>query len=184
MHVSFIKVMNDNRKYIKTLIGARSRNAGETFERFIDAGCNHYRSIGLANIEKTPEPMRPLKSLGGGKFLAVFSKAAQPDYKGTMTGGRSIVFESKHTDTGKITFDRLSDEQLTQLRLHAELGANVFVLCSFRFERFAAIPFAKWERMKEVYGRKYITVNDIGGDEVFLVRNYLDFINTLDDLRG
>lgn len=171
-------MQNNNQKYLKTLIGGRSRNAGETFERFIDAACNYYRNTGAANIEKTPEPMKPLKPLGAGKFLAVFSKAAQPDYKGTLKGGRSIVFEAKHTDTGKITFNRLSDEQLAQLRIHAELGAEAFVLCSFRFETFAAIPFSKWERMKEVYGRKYITANDIAEDEVFLKLGFIDFLNT------
>lgn len=165
-----------NKNLLSVLIGQRSKRAGEAFERLIDAACAHYREIGLANIEKTPEPMRPLKSLGAGKFLAVFSKAAQPDYKGTRLGGRSVVFEAKHSDTGKILFDRLSDEQLAQLRAHSKLGANAFVVCSFKFERFAAIPFDKWDRMKEVYGRKYITANDIGEDEIQLHDGMLDFL--------
>ena len=57
--------------------GSISRANGLHFEEIIDAGCNYYRAKGAADIEKTPEPMRPIKDMGGGKFLAVYTKAAQ-----------------------------------------------------------------------------------------------------------
>lgn len=165
------------REYRNVLQGARSKHTGEFFEKLIDASCAYYQRVGVANIEKTPEPMKPLKPLGAGKFVAVFSKAAQPDYKGTLKGGQSVVFEAKHTDTEKLLFSRLTDEQLKQLQQHAKLGAIAFVLCSFGFERFAAIPFERWKRMKEFYGRKYITADDLGEYEIFHERGRLDFLS-------
>ena len=46
--------------------GSISRANGLHFEEIIDAGCNYYRVKGAADIEKTPEPMRPIKEMGGG----------------------------------------------------------------------------------------------------------------------
>ena len=87
--------------------GARSRAEGEGFEHIIDNACAYYRSIGLADIEKTPEPMRPIGSPDrAGRFLACYTKQAQPDYKGILKGGRAINFEAKHTDSDRMTFDR------------------------------------------------------------------------------
>ena len=96
--------------------GMRARSMGQTFEAIIDAGCAWYRERGLAYIEKTPEPMRPLRAPNSkGQFLACYTKAAQPDYKGTILGGRSIVIEAKHTDSGRIDQSRTSSEQMEAL---------------------------------------------------------------------
>ena len=50
--------------------GKKSKAQGDYFEALIEAGCNFYREHRVADIEKTPEPMRPIKDLGGGKFVA------------------------------------------------------------------------------------------------------------------
>ena len=79
--------------------GSISRANGLHFEEIIDAGCNYYRVKGAADIEKTPEPMRPIKDMGGGKFLAVYTKAAQADYKGLLAGDQlSGSLGSSHHD--------------------------------------------------------------------------------------
>lgn len=44
----------------KQLIGSRSRASGAAFEKLIETSCEVYKSRGLAYIEKTPEPMRPI----------------------------------------------------------------------------------------------------------------------------
>lgn len=75
----------------RSYTGARSRAEGEGFEHIIDNACAYYRSIGLADIEKTPEPMRPIGSPDrAGRFLACYTKQAQPDYKGILKGGRAF----------------------------------------------------------------------------------------------
>lgn len=85
----------------RSYIGARSRAEGAGFEAIISSACDYYRAIGRADIEKTPEPMKPLGGANrSGRFLACYTKQAQPDYKGVLSGGRAVVFEAKHTDTG------------------------------------------------------------------------------------
>ena len=44
--------------------GKQARVTGGYFENIISASCDYYLSRGLAKIEKTPEPMRPIKDMG------------------------------------------------------------------------------------------------------------------------
>ena len=61
--------------------GKQARVAGGYFENIISASCDYYLSRGLAKIEKTPEPMKPLGAKNRkGQFLACYTKQAQPDY--------------------------------------------------------------------------------------------------------
>lgn len=138
--------------------GAQSRTAGGYFESVIEASLEWYRARGTAHIEKTPEPMKPLgKPNRSGQFLACYTKAGQPDFKGTLDGGRSVVFEAKHTDTDRIDHGRLTKEQFDGLELHYSMGAVSFVLVSFGLADFFRIPFEDWRDMKSLFGRKYIT---------------------------
>lgn len=43
--------------------GKQARVAGGYFENIISASCDYYLSRGLAKIEKTPEPMKPLGAI-------------------------------------------------------------------------------------------------------------------------
>lgn len=88
--------------------GAVSRAQGTQFEKAIADACDLYREKEMADIEKTPEPMRPIKRLEGGRFVAIFEKQAQPDYKGTLAGGQAVMFEAKSTATDRITQDRVT----------------------------------------------------------------------------
>lgn len=135
----------------------RSRLSGQYFEGMITASLNWYRDMGVAYIEKTPEPMKPLRAPNRqGQFLACFTKQGQPDFKGTLTGGRSVVFEAKHTDDDKIEYGRLTHEQIEALSQHHKLGAAAFVLVSIKLENFYRIPWTTWRDMKQIYGRKHI----------------------------
>ena len=145
------------------------------FEKLIEAGCDFYRSRGIADIEKTPEPMQPIKDLGGGKFIAHYTSAAQADFKGFLTGGRAVNFEAKYTDTGKMAQDRVTKDQAERLERAHQYGAYAFVLCSFGAVSFYRIPWAIWRDLKAHYGHKYITPQEaapfqvhIGGPGVLL----------------
>ena len=98
------------------LQGMKNKAAGEHFENMIMEALKYYANKGLAIITKTPEPMRPIKSLGNGKFVAHYVKKAQVDFCGTLHNGRAIRFEAKHTDTDRFTRDRLTEEQMKDLR--------------------------------------------------------------------
>ena len=55
--------------------GKQARVAGGYFENIISASCDYYLSRGLAKIEKTPEPMKPLGAKNRkGQFLACYRK--------------------------------------------------------------------------------------------------------------
>ena len=102
--------------------GAVSRAQGAQFEQAIAGACDLYREKGMADIEKTPEPMRPIKRLAEGRFVAIFEKQAQPDYKGTLAGGQAVMFEAKSTATDRITQDRVTEDQAERLTRCAKLA--------------------------------------------------------------
>lgn len=142
--------------------GLQSKRAGEHFENMISASLRWYEERGVACIEKTPEPMRPLRAPNRqSQFLACYVKAGQPDFKGTLTGGRSVVFEAKHTDSDRIEFGRLTNEQIEKLSTHHSLGAATFVLVSFGLQDFYRIPWEAWRDMKTIYGRKHMKQTEL-----------------------
>lgn len=151
--------MQDEQKRLsRSYRGMQSKVAGEHFENTIRSSCVWYRERGLACIDKTPEPTKQLsKPNFKGQFLACYTKSAQPDFQGTVEGGGSVVFEAKHTDSDRITYDRLTGEQIDDLEMHYKLGATAFVLVSFGLQGFYRIPWEVWRDMKAIYGRKYIT---------------------------
>lgn len=158
---------------------ARSRQMGVDFENIISASCEYYEAHGIAKIEKTPEPMRTLRPLGNGRFEAVYTKQAQPDYKGTLYGGRAIVFEAKHTDKDRILRSVISDEQEKCLDAHEKLGADCYVLVSFGFKRFYMIPWQMFRDMELYFGRKHIKYSDyeaIDGFECKFKGDRLEFL--------
>lgn len=157
------------------LQGGRSKAAGEYFEKIIETACKFYSDMNYAEIQKTPEPMRVIGRLDGGKFVAVFTKQAQPDYKGTLCGGQAIVFEAKHTDSEKMLQSVITVEQGLRLEAHMRLGAACYVLVSFGFEEFFFVPWEVWRDMKSRFGRKYIKPDDIREHEVKYSK-YLNFL--------
>lgn len=140
----------------RSLQGLQNKRVGENFEDLIADSLLWYEMKGAAVITKTPEPMRPIKRLAGGKFVAIFEKKAEPDFKGTLAGGRSVVFEAKHTDSDRIEYSRLTNEQADKLELYHNMGAVAFVLVSFGLRDFYRIPWEVWRDMVGRYGHKHM----------------------------
>ena len=160
---------------------ARSRQSGAAFEEHVNRSCDYYEEQGIAKIEKTPEPMKVLANLGGGFFKAVFTKQAQPDYKGTLYGGQCIVFDAKHTDTDRIKRSAITEEQEKCLDSHERMGAECFVLVSFSFEKFYRIPWGVFRDMKSHFGYQYISRDDerLKAYEVKCVGSVLRFLENI-----
>lgn len=133
---------------------------GQHFEREILAGCKIYERYKIAVIDKTPEPFRVTKKSRDGIFTGRFSTPAQPDFQGTLHGGRSIVFEAKRTSKDRITRNVLTDTQMDTLEVHNRLGALCGVCISIQ-DDFFFIPWKVWRDMKELYGRQYIKADDV-----------------------
>ena len=148
---------NPNRQ----LQGKINRQLGQNFEEQIEAIAEIYRLQKLAIIEKTPEPMKILKHIENGRFEAVFSKSAQPDFKGIIKGGRTVVFDAKFTQSNSITYQALSSHQREILATYDELGAIAFVLVGFSDGNMYKIDIKTWINMKEIFGHKHIKQEEL-----------------------
>lgn len=140
--------------------GAISKAQGKAFEERLDEAFAHYQEHGFAIIEKTPEPMHPVKNLGNGRFEAFFEKKAQPDYKGVIKGGRTVMFEAKFTGTDRMEQSRVLKGQADYLDQHQGLGARCYVIAGFRSGAVYRFPWHVWRDMKRFFGRKYVTEAD------------------------
>ena len=136
--------------------GRQNRAEGKEFEKRIDEAFAYCKSKGSAQIDKTPEPTKVIKRLEGGKFIAVFDKKAQPDYSGTLKGGRSVKFEAKFTTSDRITADRVTDTQADYLAKAAALGAHCYILAGFSTGNAYKIPRESRSEMNSDFGRKHV----------------------------
>lgn len=171
----------------RSMLGMRSRNAGLHFEGMITVACRHYEEKQVAVIEKTPEPMRPLKPYGDrrkGQFIAVYEKQAQPDFKGTLLNGRSVIFEAKHTDGNRISQNVVTETQKENFERFSALGAICFVMVSVKFEEFFRVPWDVFSDMKKRFGRKYMTVEELAPFKVPYKRGTVLFLEGLDVEEG
>lgn len=151
--------------------GRANRANGEALERFILEACDYYREMKIADIDKTPEPFKVLSgmkrlSCGAIGFEGVFAKKAQPDFKGTLRGGRAVVFEAKVTTTDRITQDEVNDTQAAAMKSHRALGADVFVVVSMNLTSFYRVPWEVWVTMKERFGHKYMNQSELAPYEI------------------
>lgn len=147
---------------LRALQGARSRAQGGRLEEQVEASCALLTETGRADISKTPEPMKPVSQPNkSGQFRAVYTKKAEPDFKGVMLGGRAVMFEAKSTGTGRLNKDRVLPEQVKKLDSYTTLGAHCFIVATFDGLRVYRIPWTVWRSMKQRYGRNYVTEADI-----------------------
>jgi len=162
----------------RQLLGRTSKAQGKQFEARLDASFAYYRQTGYADIEKTPEPMRPIKSLGNGRFVAFYEHKAQPDYKGTIKGGRTVLYEAKFTASDRIEQSRVSEGQTEYLTRLDGLGARCYVLAGFASGEVYRVPWRIWSTMKDHFGRKYVTEADL---QIYKVqRSWNDVLLILD----
>ena len=141
--------------------GKKNREEGQLFEAVLDRTFAYYSEKGYAKIDKTPEPFKIIKRLEYLRFIGCFQKKAQPDYKGTIKGGRTVIFEAKYTSTDRITQDRVSDLQAAYMDQETALGARCFVLAGFKSGGIYRIPWPVWSDMKKKFGHKYVTEDDL-----------------------
>ena len=165
--------------------GKLAKISGERFENMISVACEYYRDQDIADIEKSPEPLRPIHPYGErryGQYIAVFTKKGQNDYKGILKGGRCIAFEAKHTDADKIPSSALTDRQATLLENYQHMGASCFILISFGFEKFYRIPWNIWRDMQDIYGHKHLKQSEIAEYEIKC--NHLGILEFLKKTKG
>ena len=127
----------------------------------VNRGCEIYAEMREAFVEKTPEPMKVLGKAQKGRFLACFVKSAQPDYKGTIWGGRAFIMEAKHSEN-RLEFERISGEQRTALDTHRFMGAAAYVLMEFEGRDGGAFLVPWNETRKLMEKGQSCTAKDVG----------------------
>lgn len=148
---------------------------GKIFEKLIQMGCEKYALKGIAFIEKIPEDFHPQEiDKATNKATGFFKAKAQPDFQGTLSGGRSICFEAKMTTTDKLHQKVITQNQANCLDHHEALGAYAGVCCMIK-RTTAFIPWGNWKAMKEEFGRKYITEKELEKYQV-PTPMYVDFL--------
>ena len=162
----------------KQLRGYQNRSAGNTFEDLIMKSCQHYDIKNIAYIEKTPEPMKIVRNMGEGKFLTVFQRQAQPDFKGTLAGGRAICFDAKHTDSDRIELSRLTDEQIKCLNRQHDMSAITLVVISIKMQDFYSVPWEIFRAAKLLYGHKYMSIDELEQFKIKIGCGFIDFLET------
>ena len=141
--------------------GRRSRAKGQAFEQLLDRTFAYYSSRGYALIEKTPEPMKVIRPMGQGRFLACYTSGAQPDYKGTIKGGRTVMYEAKYTEHDRLLQNAVSEGQTAYMEEAEKLGARCWVVCGFASGKVYRVPWGVWKNMKRIFGHKYVTEKEI-----------------------
>lgn len=161
--------------------GARkSQRNGKVFEKYVERSCIRFRSLGLADIKKTPEPMKPVGVINKnyGWFKAVYEKKAQPDFTGTLKGGQSVMIEAKHTDSTRMPFERIARHQATDLDSVTNLGGLALVLLSFSLKNFYCIEWTEWLKLKETTGKKSVNQKDLAPYEVDYKNGVIQFLTS------
>lgn len=163
----------------KSYRALQSLLSGRLLENAIDTACRQYAADNRAVIYKTPEGFRCIKKSPSGRFTGQFIGRAQPDYQGTLKGGKSIVFEAKFTDKDRLKQSVLTRTQYDMLAQHMQSGAAAYVCCGIR-DKYYMIPFDVWADMKNIYGRCYVTQIDILKFKVKMTMAavlFLDYVN-------
>ena len=157
---------------------AMSNGRGRQFEMMIEGGCRHYKALGRAKIEKMPEPFRCLKKDQRGIATVRFIAHAEPDYMGTLQGGRAIVFEAKYTDKDRLLQSAVTDTQEKSLQMYSDMNALAAVCIGIQ-DQYFMIPWNIFAGMKGNYGRKYVTAADVEEYRVKFtgVVQFLDYVH-------
>ena len=129
----------------------------------MSAACEYYQRKGYAVIEKTPEPMKPIRPYGDrrtGRFIACYTKQAQPDFKGVLCDGSCIIFDAKHTEKDRIQQNVITEAQWEAFDKYETMEAKCYVIVSIKLESFYRIPWSIWKKMKELFEHKYMTAGE------------------------
>lgn len=134
---------------------------GNAFEELIELSLEFYRKQKIACILKTPEPFKTIAIAEKGKVTGFYEKKAQPDYKGVLCNGQCIIFEAKSTINDRILQSAVTEIQTKLLNEHQELNALCFVMASMEYKYFYRVPWDVWISMKERFGHKYMTKDEL-----------------------
>lgn len=140
-------------------INSQNRNSGSSFESLLQSMFDYQHSKGTMYIQKTPEPMRCIKNMDNGKFMAVYGSKSQPDFKGCTKDGICLIVEAKHTSSDRILLsciDSAKNDEKKYLDNYMAMKSICYMAVQFGYSNPCMIPYDVFSGMKEIYGRKYM----------------------------
>ena len=143
----------------------QSNGFGKNFEKAVLMACDYYRSKHFADISKVDESFRVIRLMKNGRFEGQFTRNANPDFEGTLHGGKSICFECKYTSKERIQQSVVTKFQREVLDRKYLLGGKVGVVCGIQ-ERYFFVPWRVWLDMQLIYGKKSVSADDLEKYEV------------------
>lgn len=165
---------------VKRLRGRRSKIEGDWFEQMIESSAMEYERRGLAVVDKTPEPMKVIRPLGNGQFIAAFRKMAQPDFKGTLKDGTTVLFDAKHTDTDKLQQHAVTSEQVRCFERYEAMGAQCFIVANIGFKDYYRVPWDTFKNMKQLFGHLFMRREELEPYRIQYSGGFLRFLDGLD----
>ena len=148
-----------------------NNSQGRILENMIMGAARIYEQKGKLGLDKESEPFRVVKNLDRAKGRAEvqFTAKAQPDFVGCLKGGRLIAFEAKYTQKDAIKQAAVTPTQAAMLDKYHEAGAAAFVCCGVGTGwdlSYFMVPWKVWREMKERYGHKYASADDLAMYEI------------------
>lgn len=124
-------------------------NRGREFENFLHDVHERYMARGIACVQKVPTEFLPLRDGRGTICGCKVEHKSCVDYLGRFRSV-PVAVEAKHTDDGRIRFDRVEPHQADYMDAFcAEPGTVGIVIVSFEMRRFFAVPWPFWKVARE-----------------------------------
>lgn len=141
-------------------MGRKQKTLGQRWETYIDQECQALRDHRMALVVKAPEPLRLLRPMGDGQFLATFVRKSYCDYHGTLPGGRAVTIEAKSTSSERFQFSQVASHQRAILSTVARLGGLSLVYVLGPDESKYVLPVSPGGVIAEVEDAKGLTLHE------------------------
>lgn len=126
-------------------------NRGRPFEEFLAFVHAKYQRTGIACVHKVPTEFIPLRDASGKVCSVKVEHKSCVDYLGRYKG-TPVAIEAKHTESGRIRWDRVEDHQAEYLDDFCKDPAAVgIVIVSFNLRRFFAVPWLFWRDARNAW---------------------------------
>lgn len=159
---------------------------GSDLEELINVTIDHYRSQGLALIQKVPTPITPIEIEKESRHitLAYFDKKSTVDYIGVVQG-IPVCFDAKECAEDTFPLQNIHPHQVAFMEDFEKQGGVAFLLICFTARQtYYYMTFREmktfWDRM-ESGGRKSFRIEEL--DPGFYLRDKISLLPFLEGVQ-
>lgn len=130
---------------MRSVAGRAAKSAGSALESLLALHHVRAREQTIADVRKVEPPVRRLRSLGGGQFVAVYAAKSGCDYRGILRGGLALTIEAKSGNGESLARSEFTPAEVLDLDECAALGGiSIAVWYRSDLRALYAIP---WQSM-------------------------------------